>query len=202
MRVLKPLVLASKSPRRIALLKQIGLEFVVAPTDLAEEFDLSLSPDENARVLALEKAQDVSKKFDDAIIIAADTIVVLDRILFGKPVDEEDARRMLRLLSGKTHIVVTGIALVDCSSSQHLVASEETLVTFRELPEEEIREYVAGGSPMDKAGAYGIQDDYGAVFVSRIEGCFYNVVGFPLSRFHTELGRFQTQLIKESGKYV
>ena len=202
MRVLKPLVLASKSPRRITLLKQIGLDFVVAPTDQPEKFDLNLTPDENARVLALEKARDVAKKFTDAVIVAADTIVVLEGVLFGKPIDEEDAHRMLRLLSGKTHTVVTGIALVDCSSAKYVVVSEETLVTFRELPDEEIVEYVGGGSPLDKAGAYGIQDDYGAVFVSRIEGCFYNVVGFPLSRFYTELGRFQSQLIKESGKYV
>jgi septum formation protein len=102
---------------------------------------------------------------------------------------------MLRLLSGRTHSVFTAFALVDRPSDKALSDVEETLVTFRELPEEEVDDYVDGGSPMDKAGAYGIQDDYGAVFVTRIEGCFYNVVGLPLSRFYTALRRFQQEQI-------
>ncbi|MBI5473972.1 MAG: septum formation inhibitor Maf [Ignavibacteriae bacterium] len=193
MRILKRLVLASRSPRRIALLKQIGLDFTVDPTDLPEDFDSQISPSENAMTLALQKAMNIAEKFQDAIVIGADTIVVLDNALLGKPTDESDALRMLRLLSGRTHTVVTGFALVDCASRRSMTACEETRVTFRTLPDAEISEYIAGGSPMDKAGAYGIQDDYGAVFVTRIEGCFYNVVGFPLSRFYVELNRFQSQ---------
>jgi septum formation protein len=130
-------------------------------------------------------------KVSDGTIIGADTIVVLDGEMLGKPNDRVEAVDMLKRLSGRTHTVVTGIALVEVPSGRNTVEVESTKVTFREIPEEEIREYVDGGSPLDKAGAYGIQDDYGAVFVTRIEGCYYNVVGLPLARLHTMMRRFQ-----------
>jgi septum formation protein len=199
MHLTKPLVLASQSPRRIDLLKQIGLNPIVLPSHIPEEFDPRCSPIENARTLALEKAKEVACQVDDAIIVGADTIVVLDGMLLGKPQDEDDARRMLRLLSGRTHTVVTGFALIDCLSGRSFIEHEETQVTFRVLPETEIEEYILSGSPMDKAGAYGIQDDYGAVFVVRIEGCFYNVVGFPLSKFYASLQKFHTHLVEGKG---
>jgi septum formation protein len=164
------------------------------PCEIPENFDSSTSPADNARSLALQKAECVGAKVKEGIIIGADTIVVLDGTLLGKPLDKHDAVRMLQLLSGKTHTVYTGIALVDKPSGKSLSDVEATNVTFRELPPEEIEEYVAGGSPMDKAGAYGIQDDYGAVFVTRIEGCFYNVVGLPLSRLFTRLRQLESQL--------
>ena len=198
MRILKPIVLASKSPRRIALLKQIGIEPSVVPSRVVEEFDPQASPSENAVQLSLRKAQEVAQRFEDALIIGADTIVVVDGFLLGKPEDQREAKRMLQFLSGRTHMVVTGFALVNSSSDDFVADFESTEVTFRELPEEEIDEYIASGSPMDKAGAYGIQDDYGAVFVTRIAGCFYNVVGFPLSKFHTTLQRFHTQLMERT----
>ncbi len=219
MQIIKPLVLASKSPRRISLFNQIGLHPQVIPSHVPEDCDPKLSPAENAKLLALKKAKEVGEKCEDGIIVAADTIVVLDArllneatcglvesrrpdgkgIFLGKPVDEADAKRMLRMLSGQTHTVTTGFALLDCASGVSVTDSESTLVTFRELPDSEIEEYVAGGSPMDKAGAYGIQDDYGAVFVTRIEGCFYNVVGFPLSKFYTTLQQFQNRLMERKG---
>lgn len=194
MQLIKPLILASRSPRRLSLLRQIGIEPVVMDAQVPEEFDPTQSPVENALRLSYAKARAVELKVPEGIIIGADTIVVLDHQLLAKPQDEDDAFRMLQLLSGKTHVVITGFTLMDRPSGMYVCAHEETRVTFRELPEEEIREYIATGSPMDKAGAYGIQDDYGAVFVTRIEGCFYNVVGFPLARFYSTLADFQRHL--------
>jgi septum formation protein len=190
MRMQRRLILASGSPRRAQLLQQVGLVHEVIPSSVEEEIDGRLSAEENAKTLALAKANDVGRIIDDGIVIGADTIVVLDDEFLGKPRDQEDAKRMLRKLSGRVHSVVTGFALVDKPRGRSVCDVERTLVTFRSLPEEEISLYVASGSPMDKAGAYGIQDDYGAVFVSRIEGCFYNVVGFPLSRFYLTLKKF------------
>ncbi len=160
------------------------------PCDIPEAFDPSGTPEENAAALSLQKALCVAEKVEEGVIIGADTIVVLGNEMLGKPEDAGDAVRMLTMLSGRTHAVVTGFALVEKPSGRRMTTTERTDVTFRRLPREEIEEYVAGGSPLDKAGAYGIQDDYGAVFVTRIEGCFYNVVGLPLSRFHTALGEF------------
>jgi len=192
--VKKRLILASQSPRRRALLKQLGLEFEIQESGVPEDFASDKSPSENVRSLAIRKAAAVAERFNDAIVIGADTTVVLNDKIFGKPVDENDAVDMLQKLSGKTHQVYTGFALFDRPSNKTIAATEKTDVTFRTLSREEIRDYVKSGSPMDKAGAYGIQDDYGAVFVSRIEGCFYNVVGFPLTNFYTTLHRFQQQL--------
>jgi septum formation protein len=159
----------------------------VLPCDIPEEVDPRLSPEENARTLAMEKASRVAPRVDDGFVLAADTIVAIDGHQLGKPADRNDALRMLALLSGRTHVVCTGIAIIDRPSGRSVSAVESTLVTFRQLPPPEIEEYVDGGSPMDKAGGYGIQDDYGAVFVSRIEGCYYNVVGLPLARVYLTL---------------
>ncbi|MEK9135993.1 MAG: Maf family protein [Bacteroidota bacterium] len=190
MQSVKPLVLASQSPRRIALLSQIGLAPQVVPSSVEEDFDPGSLPSENAMRLAAAKAMDVGTRFDNAVIIGADTIVVLEGKCLGKPLRPEEAIEMLERLSGRTHVVVTGFALLDRPSDRLVVDFESTKVTFRELPRKEIESYVASGSPMDKAGAYGIQDDYGAVFVSRIEGCYYNVVGLPLSKVHSRLNEF------------
>lgn len=194
MKLAKRLILASRSPRRSTLLKQIGLNAEVIPAEVNEELDVKLSPAENAVRLAVRKAERVARQIDNAIVIGADTIVAVDGDMLGKPVDREDAIRMLNMLSDRTHVVHTGFALVDRPSNRQFSGVESTSVTFRTLPLDEIEEYVYGGSPMDKAGAYGIQDDYGAVFVRRIEGCYYNVMGFPLSRFYESLQRFQEQL--------
>lgn len=179
-----PVVLASRSPRRLALLSRTGFTVRVIVSDVPEILDPALSPEANAEVLARLKAEHVARDVEEGIVLGADTIVVLDHHVLGKPEDEEDAVRMLSLLSGRTHTVYTGYALVERPSGRVVSGVEETQVTFRVLPEEEIRAYVRGGSPMDKAGAYGIQDDYGAVFVTRIEGCYYNVVGLPLARIY------------------
>jgi len=196
----RPLILASRSPRRIHLLEQIGLRPAVMPCDIPETFDPARSPEENAETLALRKALCVAPNVADGVVIGADTIVVLDGVMLGKPEDAREAERMLGALSGRTHTVVTGFALVDRPSGVRLTAAEKTRVTFRVLPRREIEEYVAGGSPLDKAGAYGIQDDYGAVFVTRIEGCFYNVVGLPLSRLYSALQSFPEDHAVRKGK--
>ena len=200
MKLLKPLILASQSPRRITLLRQIGLRPEVVPCDVPEEFSPDLTAAENARVLAIRKAECVAGRYEDAIVLGADTIVAIDGCLLGKPVDADDARRMLRQLSGASHTVYTGYALLERPTGLSVVGVEATTVTFRDLPSDEIEEYVRSGSPMDKAGAYGIQDDYGAVFVSRVEGCFYNVVGLPLSRVYLALQQLQTTLTETHGK--
>ena len=171
-------------------MQQIGLAVRVHPCHVPEIVDPSASPEENAESLAVQKARCTAKTVEDGIVLGADTIVVIDGEMLGKPVDEADAARMLALLSGRTHTVCTGFALLECPSGRLVSGVESTRVTFRMLPVEEIEEYVRGGSPMDKAGAYGIQDDYGAVFVTRIEGCYYNVVGLPLARVYQALRSF------------
>ena len=185
-----PLILASQSPRRRILLKQIGLRFRVVPSNAPEIFRNTQSPAENAERVALEKAVSIAEQRRLGLVIGADTIVVIKGKILGKPASARDAKCMLRTLSGKTHTVLTGFALVDASSKKRITGVETTRVTFRRLSANEIDAYVASGSPMDKAGAYGIQDDYGAVFVEKVAGCFYNVVGFPLSRFFIEYQRF------------
>lgn len=183
----RPLVLASRSPRRLALLSQIGLSVRVSSCDIPEDFDDTFSPAQNAERLARLKAECVAGTVQEGIVLGADTIVVIDRQILNKPSGADDAVRMLTLLSGRTHTVYTGFALIDTSRGKIRSGVEETRVTFRQIPRSEIEEYVRGGSPLDKAGAYGIQDDYGAVFVTRIEGCYYNVVGLPLARVFGEL---------------
>ena len=183
----RPLVLASRSPRRLALLSQIGFSARVMSCDIPEDFHDELTPAENAMRLARLKAECVAGGVEEGIVLGADTIVVIDGQILNKPADSGDAVRMLTMLSGRTHTVYTGFALIDVPSGRIRSGVEETRVTFRQIPQAEIQEYVSGGSPLDKAGAYGIQDDYGAVFVTRIEGCYYNVVGLPLARVFSEL---------------
>jgi septum formation protein len=177
-----PLVLASASPRRKNLLRQMGVPFVIHPSDVAEDIPAGEPPAQAVQRLAFAKASDVVARIDRGIVVGCDTIVVLDGNILGKPSSVADAERMLGLLSGRTHEVFTGIAVIDRESSKSLCSHERTAVTFRELGTQEIATYVASGSPLDKAGSYGIQDDHGAVFVSRIDGCYYNVVGLPLAR--------------------
>ncbi|TSA24862.1 septum formation inhibitor Maf [bacterium] len=187
---LPPLILASRSPRRKRLLKQIGLKFTVRPSDVREDVLDHEPPERNAKRIALTKAVQIAKDLKTGIVIGADTIVVLGTRILGKPRTHAEARRMLRSLSGRMHTVYTAFALIDAATRKQTVQIEKTKVWFRTLSGREIAEYVASGSPMDKAGAYGIQDDYGAVFVERVEGCFYNVVGFPLTKFYKTLQKF------------
>lgn len=186
------LVLASASPRRSALLSQIGLTFEVRPSDIVEPPHTIYSNNPASEVtqnLALLKATAVAQHFDDALIIGADTLVSLDGKLLGKPADDADAFDILTHLSGTSHEVVTGVALIDARTGRETVWSETTQVYFRELHHTEITAYIASGEASDKAGAYGIQGR-GAAFVRRIEGCYFNVVGLPLASLVERLSKF------------
>jgi septum formation protein len=179
--------LASKSPRRRRLLKQIGVKFKSFQVNLKEEIPDGEHPIKSVKRLALEKLQAAKKKVEKGIIITADTIVVLDKEIIGKPKSKKNAAEILRKLSGRTHYVYTGFAVYNSVGSKTIVKYRRSSVTFRELGEKEIKEYIQSGSPMDKAGAYGIQDDFGAVFVKNISGCYYNVVGLPISDLYETL---------------
>ena len=179
--------LASKSPRRKNLLQQINLEFEVFTVPLDEQFKEDENPVETVKRLSVEKLEGAKKIKNEGIILTADTIVVLNNVRIGKPKDENDAFRILKELSDNSHYVYTGFALYNSDSNNTIIDYEKTDVRFRKLSDEEITDYIKTGSPMDKAGAYGIQDDFGAVFVKEIKGCYYNVVGLPISKVYDRL---------------
>lgn len=182
------IILASKSPRRRALLEQMGVrDFRIVSPDIDEHMDRGLPPAELVRQISLEKAQAVAAQADpNTVVIAADTVVALDGVVLGKPADKEEAFRMLSLLSGNRHQVYTGLTVL--RGEQVFSQWEETAVTFRSLTAEEIEAYIATGEPMDKAGAYGIQG-YGALFIEGISGDYYNVMGLPVCRLGQILGQ-------------
>ena len=176
-------ILASSSPRRLKLLQQIGINpEVIHPLMKEAEVKTRLAVD---RVVALSqlKANAVADKVDEGIIIGADTVVTIEDEILGKPSNSEEAQSTLRKLSGNLHKVVTAFCLQNASNGQMVTELEETGVIFRSLTEEEIHSYILKEQPFDKAGSYGIQDS-GALFVDRIEGCYNNIVGFPLTRFY------------------
>lgn len=189
--------LASRSPRRAELLEQIGLEYIVRPSRIREEAIVGdwLRPRLSAERLALAKARDIAEGLATGLVIAADTIVVGGGKVLGKPRTVAEAVAMLELLNGRTHEVITGLAVVQAPAGRQEVASEVTEVTFRHLTASEIAAYVASGEPMDKAGGYGIQG-LGALLVARIEGCYFNVVGLPLVRLAGMLEHFGVVLLK------
>lgn len=181
------LLLASKSPRRRQLLRQLGIAFNVVPSNVDESVPAHLSPKDQVRMLAVRKAEAISVRRRNALVLGADTLVVHRGRPIGKPSGPRNAAAILRRLSGTTHTVLTGIALIHHASGRGFAATESTEVTFGRLSQREIERYVATGSPMDKAGAYGIQDDMGALFVERIHGDFYTVMGLPLRRLYLML---------------
>lgn len=188
--IVRRIVLASTSPRRRELLRQIGLTFEVLPSSAPEEEVTPSDPVRGAVRAAEAKARDVAARLSgEALIIAADTVVVIDGMVLGKPVDEEDAKAMLRHLSGRVHEVITGFVVMDSATRRSRSGYERTRVHFRRLDEEEIAAYVASGEPRDKAGAYGIQK-LGSLLVERIEGCYFNVVGLPLGSLFEVLKDF------------
>jgi septum formation protein len=189
------IILASASPRRQELLRNAGISFTVQPADINETPLKGEVPRDCAERLAREKALAVSRENPEQWVLGADTIVVVDEAILGKPRDDEDAVRMLRLLAGRTHAVITGVCVVEpVGSSQGSVAgkintaSETTLVTFCGMSDEEIREYVATGEPMDKAGAYAIQG-MASRWIPRIEGDYSNVVGLPVALVYRMIGK-------------
>jgi len=184
----RELVLASASPRRLELLRSIGIDVRVVPSRYDEPQREGLPPREVAILHAREKANEVAARLPDALVVAADTVVDLDGLALGKPVDDADACRMLHALSGRAHDVHTAFTLVDPVARTVCNEVETTRVWFYDLDAEQIAAYVASGDPADKAGAYGIQG-FGATLVRRVEGDFYTVMGFPLGRFARALAR-------------
>lgn len=184
------LILASASPRRFNLLKQVGIPFRQVVSGVNEDVEAPAEPDAHVLELSRRKAQDVARDLSSGVILGADTVVVLDGQILGKPVDDDEAARMLQRLSGRTHQVYTGLTLIDVAGDASFSHVERTEVTFRELSEEEIAAYVSTGEPLDKAGAYGIQGQ-GALLVSGINGCYFNVVGLPLAGLMDLLHRLE-----------
>lgn len=174
-----PLVLASGSPRRVTLLAELGVPFQTIVSDAAETIDPRLDPEAQAIMIAERKARAVALQLEVGIVLGADTIVVLDGVLLGKPAADADATAMLHRLSGREQRVVTGITVVDAATRTLRTSAVTSIVGFRALTDREIAEYVATGEPNGKAGAYAIQG-IGAKLISNLNGCFSNVVGLPL----------------------
>jgi len=190
----KPIILASNSPRRRELLTRLGLDFTSDPADVDERIYPGEGPEAYAVRVALEKARVAAGRAVSGIVIAADTIVVLGDLILGKPADARDAERMLCMLSGGMHRVISGLAVVDAETGRTRTSAAVTAVWFRDLAPEEIRSYVSTGEPLDKAGAYGIQEK-GSLLVEKIEGCYFNVVGLPVSLLGKILREFGIALL-------
>jgi len=188
----RTVVLASASPRRQELLENIGLHFDTFHPSLDEPLPMQdEQPEDYVVRLAAEKCKAVvGHLIQDSIVISADTVVCFDGNILGKPKNEQDAIRMLRTLSGNMHTVYTGFSVLDMATNRSIEDYSATNVYFEQLLEHEIQGYVATGLPLDKAGAYGIQGDLGSVFVSRIEGDYFNVVGLPLNKVYRALQKF------------
>ncbi len=191
---MKKIVLASASPRRKELLEQIGLQFIVEPSNHDEQVSLDLSPHELARHLSLEKAKVVAENHTNSIIIAADTFIVLGDKILGKPETDSEAMEMLTIVNGKVHLVITGFTILDTDSAKAITDSVETTVHMRHISREDIEAYISTKEPIGKAGAYAIQG-LGAVIVERIEGDYSNVVGLPLNAVAESLKEFGIRVL-------
>ncbi len=183
------IILASSSPRRKELFEKYNISPTIIPSDIIEKSFIGENPTQIAMSLAFQKAYSISKLNPDKIVIGADTIVVFENQILGKPKDEEDALRILKLLNGNYHNVITGISIIQGSSKIKIVDYENTIVKFRDLEDSKLIHYVNTNEPMDKAGAYGIQG-YGALLVEKIDGCYLNVVGLPLVKLDFLLNKF------------
>ena len=191
---MKEIILASTSPRRSGLLRQVGVPFEVKPPDVDEsQYSFDGDPAGTAERLALAKARSAADQPDvrgrDCLVLGADTVVLFEGQILGKPEDAEDACAMLRKLTGRSHRVLTGFALLDAGTNRSVTGHEWTTVCMRDCTDEEIRVYVDTGEPLDKAGSYGAHA-LGASLITRVEGCFYNVIGLPLARLLVTLKDF------------
>ncbi len=194
MRKMKTIILASASPRRKEILEITGLKFKVDESDYEENMDISLQPCELAKRHSIGKAKAVAARYRNALIISADTIVVLKNRVLGKPCNRKEAKGMLKALSGKTHTVITGYTILDTDSGKETTKSIESKVFFKRLTDDEINTYIKSGEPLDKAGAYGVQG-LGALIVKKIEGDFFNVMGLPLSALAESLKKFGIRVL-------
>jgi septum formation protein len=198
---MQPIILASASPRRKNIFEMMNIPVIVQPSSIEEIAPNGKTPGETVCILAGEKADDVAGSTADGIIISADTIVVLGETILGKPDNHTEAASMLKKLSGREHSVYSGVCVIYKNSAERnqkrFTFFERTKVTFSPLEEWEIEQYIKTGSPLDKAGAYGIQDDMGSLFVKKIEGDYYNVVGFPINAFYQTLKRDHHKLFRQ-----
>jgi septum formation protein len=195
------ILLASTSPRRIKLLENLDLPFQVIHPKIIEPL-ITSEPQSSVIENSLLKAQSVLGDYNDVYIVAADTIVVKDKVILGKPYDKEEARKMLRSLSGSSHIVYTGITVIESATGRTVSDVAKSIVYMKKLYDEEISAYIKSGKPLDKAGAYGIQD-YGSMIIERIEGCYFNVMGLPMSLLHDIFKKFGVNLLDiQTGNYI
>ena len=176
-------ILASRSPRRESILKQIGIDFEIIPSKVCEYPELNLGPKQFALYWSEKKAKVISKKNKDKIVIGADTIVYFNEKILGKPKDREESYKMLNNLSGKTHKVLTGVSIAYEEKNILRTFSQMTKVTVRDIPKNDILYYIDNYYTLDKAGSYGIQDWF-SIWIKKIDGCYYNVMGLPLSKFY------------------
>ena len=196
---MKQLILASQSPRRKRLLKQLGVKFAVAENTFTETKHKNGSPQKHVIENALGKARSVAMQYKNALVIGADTAVVFKQKVLGKPKDNNEAVSFLHMLQGNTHAVYTGLALIDTKKNKILTGYVKTLVTVRTLTEQELKAYLTLINPLDKAGAYAIQGP-GSIVVEKIDGCFYNVVGFPIAKLEEMMISFGASLFQYMGK--
>jgi septum formation protein len=191
---MKSIILASASPRRKELLQQIGIKFEVEPSKCHEDLIFGMKPHVFAREMSLKKARFVAGRHKNSVVIAADTIIVIDGQILGKPHTEQEALKILELINGKCHSVLTGFSLIDSDSNITVSNSVETKVYFKQLTLPEMEAYVGTGESLDKAGAYAIQG-LGAVMVEKIEGDYFNVMGLPLCTITEALKEFGIKVL-------
>ena len=181
----KEIILASKSPRRIEILKMVGLDFAIAPSKLNEKIKTNLAGKPFAEYLSKEKAKLISNRNPNSLVIGADTIVIFKNQILGKPKDKNDSKNMLMLLSGNLHQVVTGVTLICKNRQISKTFSVSTKVFVRKIPDKQIDFYINNYNTTDKAGSYGIQEWF-SIWIKKIDGCYYNVMGLPISKFYEE----------------
>ena len=191
----RKIILASGSPRRKQLLEQIGLQFKIRESEYEEDMTALSDPYELCKFLALQKAKDVARHYEDAIIIGADTFIVFEGEIIGKPKDEKDAEKTLRRLSGKENEAVTGFAIIDTKNNTAINDFGKGIVKFKELTDVEISEYIATGEPLKMAGAYGFMNR-AAVLIEEVKGDFYSVIGLPLNKIYIELKKMGIDCLK------
>ena len=191
---MKKIILASASPRRKEILEITGLEFTVCASDYKENLNLSLTPRNLARFLSRKKAETVSRKYENSIIIAADTFIVFKNRFLGKPHSNMEAEKMIGMLNGKKHSVITGFTIIDTDRNKVLSRSVETVVHFKRSSKKEIKAYVESKEPMGKAGSYAVQG-LGAILIKKIDGDFFNVMGLPLNALTEGLKKFDVHVL-------
>lgn len=180
------IILASKSPRRAEILKMIKVDFKVAPSNITEEIDKNIDQNETAIDISKAKAEAISNKYPKDLIISADTIVVFNEEIFGKPKDINESKNMLKTLSGNSHKVITGVTIMNKRLGILKTFSEVTEVVVQKIPLEKIEYYINNFNTLDKAGSYGIQDWF-SIWIKKINGCYYNVMGLPISKLYKYL---------------